>query len=429
MAAALRGRRSSVSASARLSVAVLVELERAPSAGGHVKCWERFAAAATDRHDLDLTIYVLGKPGPAAPLSPHVRIVPLRPVLSTRPLHRLIGGVDASDLAPFHPSLARLLPRHRVWHVTHSLSFGATAARLAPRHGRALVGSVHTDVPSLTRTYVNQVLDRMPAGAPRTAVGALRLDDLAYTLARRSQDRVLRACRHVLVASPLGPGQLAGVVPPERVTLLRRGVDTERFQPDPSARRWLTDTHGVPAGRPLVLFAGRVDATKGVQTLAQAVHRLRGTEVPAHLVVAGSGVDVPRVRALLGSGASMLGHVPQEQLARVYAGCDAFAFPSRSETIGNVVAEAMASGLPVLLPSGAATTQWLSAPGADGVVVDDDCADTWADALSGLLADEPRRAAMGRRARATMATRALTWAQALDRDLMPVWRAAACQQR
>jgi len=46
------------------SVAVLVELERGAGAGGHVKCWENLAAAATEVPDLDLTVYVLARRGP-----------------------------------------------------------------------------------------------------------------------------------------------------------------------------------------------------------------------------------------------------------------------------------------------------------------------------------------------------------------------------
>ncbi|MZE75650.1 hypothetical protein GTY57_01000, partial [Streptomyces sp. SID5475] len=85
------------------SVAVLVELEWNALAGGHLKCWERFAEAAARlgsgaggserRGDgapagagVDLTVYVLGGRERVEPLSPRVRFVVLRPVISSAPL-------------------------------------------------------------------------------------------------------------------------------------------------------------------------------------------------------------------------------------------------------------------------------------------------------------------------------------------------------
>lgn len=99
----------------------------------------------------------------------------------------------------------------------------------------------------------------------------------------------------------------------------------------------------------------------------------------------------------------MLGVLPQEAVARVYAGCDIFAFPSLSETIGNVVGEAMACGLPVVLPGGARTTHWLASPGEDGLVVARDTPEGWAVVLAGLLDDPRRRGELGKRAAASAA--------------------------
>jgi glycosyltransferase involved in cell wall biosynthesis len=177
-----------------------------------------------------------------------------------------------------------------------------------------------------------------------------------------------------------------------------------------------------------VLFAGRVDDSKRVMVLAEAVHRLRGTGRAVHLVVAGAGPDAGRVTALLGRGATLLGPVPQERLARVYAACDVFALPSLTETIGNVVAEAMSCHLPVVLPAGARTTAWLECPGRDGLAVERDDAAGWALALAGLV-DRPRwRARMGERAGGTARRGHRGWDAVLAEDLLPVWREAAGQR-
>lgn len=409
---------------APLSVAVLVELERTPHSGGHVKCWERLAAAAAGRDDVDLTVYVLGDAVADDALAANVRFTTLRPALSGARVQRLVGGVDMSDLAPFHAGLARRLPGHRVWHATHCLSFAGTALAMRRRYDRALVGSVHTDVPLLTRIYTRQVISDLPAGV-RRPLTRLGLDRAAGALATWRRDRILRGCAQLLASNDADERELRAVAPDARVGRLRRGVDTAMFHPDPDAYRALSTRFGVPADEPRVLFAGRVDATKGAPLVAEAIRRLRGAGTPAHLVVAGTGAAEASLTALLGPSVTLLGHLPQRELATAYAGCDALAFPSRSETAGNVVPEAMAAGLPPVLPAGSRTQQWLRVPGEDGLLVADDDPASWTAALGMLLADPDRRRAMGAAARRTVEATCPAWGDVLEQDLLPVWRAAA----
>ncbi|WNZ08083.1 glycosyltransferase [Streptomyces sp. 11x1] len=416
-----------------LSVAVLVELLRNDTSGGHVKCWERFAEAAArhadDRAGLDLTVYVLGHHEHVEELSPRVRFVALRPMLSSAPVMRAVGTVDITDLAPHHFRLAELLPGHHVWHLTHTFAFASTAVRLARRADPAsragLVASLHTDVPALASAYTRQALSRVPGLSRLTEHPVGGLPHLVGELARRRRDRLVRQCDRVLASSSDTCREIGAITGSERVSLLRRGVDHERFRPDPAARHELARVHGVPLDRPLVLFVGRVDASKRVQLLAQAIARLRHRGHRPHLVVVGRGAATGLVTRLLGPDVTHLGPQPQERLARVYAGCDLFALPSHTETVGNVVAEAMACGLPVVLPECAATRQWLAAPGADGLLVRDDTQEGWARALEDLLTRPDARRAMGRRAARTARTRHPTWTRVLEEDLLPVWREAA----
>ena len=369
-------------------------------------------------------MYVLGPEAGVDALADNVRFTALRPALSSARVQRLVGGVDVSDLAPFHPGLGRRLPEHRVWHATHCLSFAGTALALRRRYDRTLVGSVHTDVPLLTRIYTQQVIGDLPAAVGRP-LARLGLERAAGAVARRTRDRVLRGCAHLLASNDADEREIRTVAPSARIGRLRRGVDTASFHPDPDARRALSARFGVPADEPLVLFAGRVDATKGAPLVAEAVLRLRAADLPAHLVVAGTGAAEPALRAQLGSSVTLLGHLPQHELALAYAGCDALAFPSRSETAGNVVPEAMAAGLPPILPAGSRTEQWLRTPGEDGLLVATDDPADWAAALGSVLGDPDRRAAMGRASRCTVEATCPSWADVLEQDLIPVWRAAA----
>jgi glycosyltransferase involved in cell wall biosynthesis len=428
------------------SVAVLVELMRSGTAGGHVKCWERFAESAArlpgpapDTPALDLTVYFLGERERTETLSPRVRLVTLRPVLGTASLTSAKGAEDITDLAPHHPALAARLARHGVWHLTHGFAFAATAVRLARRAARRggarprLVASVHTDVPALASVYTRYLADRRlpedPGGPGAGFVTGLadRAADHAAHLAgawmRRRRDRILRHCERVLVPTPAGRDELARTLGADRVALLRRGVDHERFRPDRGARARLVEDYGVPADRTLVLFAGRLDATKRVPLLAESVRLLRERGSPVHLVLAGSGAEAGAVRGVLGEDVTLLGALPQDRLAQVYAGCDVFAFPSRTETCGNVVAEAMASGLAVVLPEGARTTSWLITPGLDGVVVrsGSDDAGGWADVLGALTERPWLLDAVRRRAAAVARERHPTWDRVLREDLLPVW--------
>ncbi|MEW2078881.1 glycosyltransferase [Streptomyces sp. NPDC013433] len=423
------------------SVAVLVELVRHDTSGGQVKCWEHFARSAARLPErlpdgsggtpLDLTVYFLGERERVEPLSPHVRFVMLRPVLSSAATRSADRAEDVCDLAPYHPRLAALLPRHDVWHLTHSFAFAATAVRLHRRAARRsaprprLIGSVHTDVPLLASVYARYLAERWLPGSHPGAEDLLA--DRAESALRRRRDRLLDPCERVLVPTPEGRAELARVLGPHRVALLRRGVDHGLFRPDPTARAWLTRAYGVPSDRPLVLFAGRLDASKGVPLLTESVRLLRARGGAAHLVMAGSGAEEDTVRRALGRDVTLLGPLPQDRLARVYAGCDVFAFPSRTETSGNVVAEAMACGLAVVLPEGARTTRWLAAPGLDGVVVPADAPSAWADALHPLIGQPAVREAVRRRAAETSRTAHPGWDRVLEEDLLPVWTRPAAR--
>ncbi len=151
------------------------------------------------------------------------------------------------------------------------------------------------------------------------------------------------ACDIVLSPSPATDERLRELgVADRRIGRWDRGVDLERF--DPALR-----TPGLlPAGGINVLYAGRLTREKGVDLLADAFESARLREPRLHLVLAGGGPEEEALRGRLGRHATFLGWLGGEDLARAYASADAFMFASRTDTFGQVILEAQASGLPVI---------------------------------------------------------------------------------
>jgi glycosyltransferase involved in cell wall biosynthesis len=427
------GRQADAGGGSRLTVGVGVDLLREPTAGGHVKCWERLAEAAAGRSDLDLTVHFLGERRAVVPLAPNVRYVLLRPVLPTASLALLDGMPDHTDLAPVHPRLLAALRRCDVVHTTDAFFAMARTAELFVRwSGRPLVHSLHTDTPSYTRVYSAEALRRL-LGAGRLAALVLdrwRWHERLGRMMQRRLERYLRRCDWVLGPEDDGaePGG-AAAARPGRVSVLRRGIDKRTFDPRLRDRARLDAAFGIAPGRLAVLSVGRVSAGKDAMTLAQAARLLLDRGVPVHLIAVGKGDDRAGIRALLGDRVSLPGALPQSELPWIYAGADLFAFPSRIEVFPNVVLEAMASGLPVVVANaGGSARLGRRAPEA-AVLVDGDTPAAWAEAIEALRREPERRAGMGRAARRFIETSWPAWEDVLVEDLLPVWRRVAEEAR
>ena len=112
-------------------IAVLVDLPRGPQAGGHVKFWERIAAAARSPLPFDLTVYFSGS-ADSGKLAPHVRLRQLPPVFSTARLKFLQDIPDHTDLARHHARLAKELQDYDVLHATDGFfAFAQSSNRAA----------------------------------------------------------------------------------------------------------------------------------------------------------------------------------------------------------------------------------------------------------------------------------------------------------
>lgn len=127
-----------------------------------------------------------------------------------------------------------------------------------------------------------------------------------------------------------------------------RGVDTELFRPEKKdgalRASWLGDEH---AQKAVLLYVGRISWEKNLRLLVNAYREMDHER--CHLVMVGDGPALAELQQELEDvPVSFTGYLQGEQLARAYASADIFAFPSTTETFGQVVLEAMASGLPVV---------------------------------------------------------------------------------
>jgi glycosyltransferase involved in cell wall biosynthesis len=183
-----------------------------------------------------------------------------------------------------------------------------------------------------------------------------------------------------------------------------RGVDTRSFDPALRGPR-------VRPGALNVLYAGRITREKGADLLAEAFLLARASEPRLHLVLAGGGPEQERLRERLGDAATFLGWLQGPALARAYASADMFLFPSATDTFGQVVLEAQASGLPVLAVARGGPLS-LVEHGVSGLLCE-----PAADALAAALLELAASPLLRRRLAATAlaAARGRTWEGALAR--------------
>lgn len=295
---------------------------------------------------------------------------------------------------PFYREMKMYWPRYRrlmcrlvrdhveVVHLTTPGPIGLAAVAAARRLRLPLVGSFHTDLAAYTRVL-----------SGRRALGALM---------QRYMQWLYGHCEAVLVPSAATHALLTRAgTPVDRVGVWSRGVDVETFSP---ARRSaeLRRQWGAEADAPVLLYVGRVSEEKGVRQLPLLHEWLIRCGIRHRLVIVGDGPLRPFIASRC-PGAICVGTLGRDALAEAYASADVFVFPSTTDTAGNVVLEAQASGLPVIVSQHGGPRE-LMAPDVSGLVCGDAFGD-WLAAAARLLSERidrgrfaaaARRFAMGR---------------------------------
>lgn len=237
---------------------------------------------------------------------------------------------------PFYPEMRIALPIARVEkevvefdpdiiHLVNPTSLGLAGLRVARKHSIPVVASYHTDLPGFARRWRLGFLSGPIYGYYRWIHNRA---DLNLTPSQFTKEQL----------------EAKGF---KRLAVWKGGVDIARFHPSNRSKEWRKKLTGGQPNKPLVIFISRLSKEKRVDWLLPVVK-----EIPEiRLAIVGDGPDRERLeRVFEGTPTVFTGYQSGADLAAAYCSGDVFAFTGAEETYGNVVAEAMASGLPVVAP-------------------------------------------------------------------------------
>ena len=323
--------------------------------------------AFLERQGVEFRIYAPYSPGREISWRDRVHRIPYVPF----PLH-----LDYRLGVPFGRRVSREL---REWapdlvHLVSPTPVNARAKKWAQRQRLPVVSSFHTHFVSYFRYY------RLTP-----------LESFGWWLMRR----FYAGCQKVYVPTQRIIRELAqhGI---RNTELWSRGIDLARFSPEHRAAEIRTAA-GVDEDTPIVLMVSRLVKEKDMADLVEMDRVLRRREDRYRLVLVGDGPMRAELQEAL-PDAYFAGYQTGPELARWYASSDVFVFPSTTETFGNVVLEAQASGLPTVVVDRGGPPD-LVEPGETGYVARANDPEDLATQVERLLRDPQGRARMGAQAR------------------------------
>lgn len=322
-------------------------------------------------------------------------LVPVSSIqLPVRGEFQLALGLPAAtrrDLRRFAPDLV---------HVATPDILCTRAQTFAKRHGIPIVASQHT----LFETY----LEHYRLGWARPMVEAhLR--------------RFYRRSNHVLAPTPALVETMKLVRGDEHASVWSRGIDRTLFRPSRRDLAWRR-ARGIADHEIAILFFGRLVLEKGVRSYVSVVDALQRRGLPVRPLLVGAGPARKEFDTL--AGVVSTGRLESEYLARAVASADLMLTPSTTETFGNVVLEAMASGLPIV-SADAPSAQALISDGAGYLCPPGDI-DSYVSAIESLAVDPVKRQAIA--AAAISASAAFSWCAA-SASVEQVYRTIAIDHR
>lgn len=307
--------------------------------------------------------------------------------LSFDPLFFRYSGLISETVRAFRPD---------VIHITGPSELGIFGAYFAHQLGIPLAASWHTNVHEYAARRMRWLSRHIGSLGPKlehgVETGSLAAISRFYRLAK------------VLYAPNPGLCTLLEHTTGRPCHLMQRGVETDTFTP---ARR----TRAANDGQLVLGYVGRLSVEKNVALLPRVDAELRAQGINPRWVVAGHGAEEEALRAALGD-AALVGVLQGEALAQAYANLDLFVFPSHTDTFGNVVLEALASGVPAIVTPNGGPAHILTAAGLPQCIVPDDA---FAGTIAQLLAQPETLARM--RASARDYALRCSWDAVFDRVL------------
>jgi phosphatidylinositol alpha 1,6-mannosyltransferase len=281
------------------------------------------------------------------------------------------------------PLIVRTLKDFRpdIIHITGPSDNGILGAVLANHFHLPLAASWHTNLHEYAARRANWLLCRIPEDRRQSVADTIENSALYFTARFYS-------IAQILFAPNLGLCRLLEKETGRPCHLMQRGVNTQIFSPMHRQRQ--------PGDNTFVLgFVGRLSVEKNVSLLADVQQQLtaRGIDNFRFLIV-GHGAEEAWLREHL-PGAEFPGVLRGEALSRAYANMDLFVFPSHTDTFGNVVLEALSSGVPAIVtPDGGPPS--IVRQGETGLIARDE---DFAGAVASILADPALHAHMRQEAR------------------------------
>lgn len=246
------------------------------------------------------------------------------------------------------PEVARILERFSpdVIHAWQPMLVGLPAILHARRHHVPLVTSYHTNIASYMDYY-------------GPVVRAFRRPVMAYMRWMHNQAPLTLVTSRAMHAH-LSEQGVSGL------TVLPRGVELGARDPRFASAEMRARLSGGHPERPLLVYAGRVAVEKGLPSLEP----LMRAHPEWSLAIVGGGPQLERLRArFAGTNTTFTGFLEGDELSAAFASGDVFVFPSTTETLGLVILEAQASGVPVVAAASPATDEQIS-PGVNGLTYD-----------------------------------------------------------
>jgi len=243
---------------------------------------------------------------------------------------------------PFYKELDLVVPRYfQFKEFLHSLRpdaivistpgpIGFCTAMIAKKMGVVMAAIYHTDFPSyiykntkskwlqnITIKYMKFFYDRF---------------DLIFLRSKEYENKLINQIK----------------IDQKKLQILTPGIDTKKFHPKYRERK-IWDKYNLNPHNKKLLYVGRLSSEKNFEFLLEIFRKIKASYGDVELICCGEGVFYSQKKRLKKEGVHLLGYKGKKQLSAIYASSDIFLFPSTTDTLGQVVLEAQASGLAVIV--------------------------------------------------------------------------------